>query len=161
MPIWARPVAVLGVLAGLAGCGSARGAWVREAETGASVSDEERPFDAASSHYLSDAAPKSGPQRLSRTITLGSIVDAGRAPARATPSPDSATATVQMNHSVQPPSYGYAEVPVFAPAPSAPSPASGSGASGVQPGQDFPAPASHGPAFPFQSSPASPWETGR
>jgi hypothetical protein len=161
MSIRARSVAALAALAVAAGCGGARGAWVREAETGAALGNEELAEGAASSQYRSDAAPKSGPRRLARTITLGSVVDTGRAPAHPGPSPGPATVTVQVNNYVQPASYGYAEVPIFAPAPSAPPPATGTRASGVQPGQDFPAPASHGPAFPFQSSPASPWETGR
>jgi hypothetical protein len=153
MWVCARFVGAFALLA--AGCVSARNVPVREPQ----ADGEQHALDARVSHYRSDAAPKTGPQRLARTITLGSVVDTSRAPTPAAPLPGPAPATLQPNTHVQP-SYGYSEIPVFAPAPSAPPPRE-SGSSSVQPGQDFPAPPSHGPAFPFQSSPASPWETGR
>jgi hypothetical protein len=162
---FAHCLGTLAVLAGTASCGAEvpSSAWVREPESGGALGDEELALERhVNDTYTSSAAPKSGPQRLDRTITLGSVVDTSRGPAPASAAPGSPAVTIQVNNYVQRAAYGYVDTPTYAPAPSAPNtPARGSGGAGVQPGQNYPAPVSHGPAFPFQASPASPWESQR
>jgi len=163
MAVLARPLVTLAVLAWATGCGAdlTSSAWVREPEAGGSLGDRELERRAGAA-YTSEAAPKTGPQRLAHTITLGAVVDTGRGPAPAAATPGPAAVTIQVNNYVAPATYGLEEVPAFVTTPSGPaSAARGTGNTGVQPGQNFPAPVSRGPAFPFQSSPASPWETGR
>jgi hypothetical protein len=166
MSALARPLVALLALACATGCGAdltSSSAWVHEPESGGSLGDTELALERhGGAAYTSEAAPKTGPRRLAHTITLGSVVDSGRGPAPAAAAPGPPAVTIQVNNHVAPATYGLSEVPAFVTTPSGPaSTARGTGSAGVQPGQNFPAPVSYGPAFPFQSNPASPWETRR
>jgi len=170
-----RSLAALLTLASLAGCGgaAANSEWVREPEGGGSLAggealglERDRAVDTTS-----DSAPKSGPQRLDHTVTLGSIVATSPDPAPpGAPAPASVVVTVNNYGGGygSAPYYGYGYAPYFAgsrPGGGAPPHAStlpsGGGSGGVQPGQSWPAAPSYGPSFPYHLSPASPWETKR
>jgi hypothetical protein len=158
-------------------CGGAanNAAWVREPEGGGALGEEPAAFDHESSlaDATSDSAPQGGPQRLNHTVTLGQVMVAPPDPAApgGAQGPGSLTINV-INYTNSAPygyggyGYGYAGVP-FVGRFAGGSPSSpvvtphGGGASIVQPGQSWPAPASHGPSFPYSTSPASPWETRR
>jgi len=105
--------------------------------------------------------------RLSRTITLGEIdvitTRDGAAPAAAA-GPSVTVNNYNQVNVVTPAlgygSYGYTRgLPSFSAGRVAPSP-SPSG-SGLQPGQNWPAIADHGPSFPYGAAPASPWTRAR
>jgi hypothetical protein len=122
-------------------------------------------------------APAAARPRLARTVTLGETVASEPAPAPAAPGPAGAPVQVVINNYVTVPSYD--AVPVYAPLYPALRPAhhgggreggarveagrgtrsqSQPGRANVTPGQDFPAPRSYGPSFPFKTAPASPWQ---
>jgi len=121
--------------------------------------------DDGAASFTSRSAPSAGPQRLDHTITLGEVTSTAPAGAGApAPGPGGTSVTVNVTNYVQPAqSYGYGEIPVLAiggnvPTASAPhAPRSSS----TQPGQDWPAPVSHGPTFPYKTGPASPWEAAK
>jgi len=158
----------------LGGCGAAvsNEAWLREPEPGTLAAGEPLrvEHDAAltsTTSMVSDAAPRSGPQRLDRTITLGSVeATAAAAPAPAAGTP--ATVVVNVNTYTPPayaPYYGgyYGAFPVARSSGGghAPSNAARTSPAPVLPGQNWPAAPSYGPSFPYSTSPASPWETKR
>jgi hypothetical protein len=154
----------------LTGCGGAltNSAWIAEPESGAVEADAHAALaqDGTVALTTSDSAPKGGPQRLDHTVTLGEVVATPRDPsAPVAAAPPSTSITINVNGYGAPAGYGYG-VPIAtgfsgtAARPSSAAPRS-SGSSTVQPGQSWPAPASAGPSFPFNTSPASPWETKR
>jgi hypothetical protein len=58
--------------------------------------------------------------------------------------------------------YGYARIPAgFSPGHVTPYPTHSAASSGPLPGQSWPAIVDHGPSFPYQSLPASPWTRTR
>jgi hypothetical protein len=156
------------------GCGATGLAWVHERESGVDLSpptapseSTARPADPSNVYPATDPAAQpaesSGPHRLDRTITLGGTTEAS---ARAYDAPTAAgnpAATTIVNVYVNQPGmaygtsygYGYASPVVVAPrsaivrtqAPAA-----------LRPGLDWPAVPNHGPAFPYRTGPASPWD---
>jgi hypothetical protein len=155
-------------LLGLAGCGSAvsNADWVRAPEPGTLSADESLTLDHEQTTLtLSEAVPSSGPQRLARTITLGSVE--AMPPSAPAPSPaGTATVVVNVNNYSQPAyaPYGgyYGALPVaLSDRGGRPSSPARSGPAPVIPGQSWPAAPSYGPSFPYSTSPASPWETKR
>ena len=170
-----RSLAVAFALVSLAGCGgaAANSEWVREPEGGGSLAGGESlglEHD-ATVDTTSDSAPKSGPQRLDHTVTLGSVVATSPDPAApGAPAPSSIVINVNNYGGGygSTPSYGYGYAPYFAgsrPGGGAPPHAStlpsGGSSGGTQPGQSWPAAPNYGPSFPYHLSPASPWETKR
>jgi hypothetical protein len=163
------PWAVLAAAAFVTACGGelSSAAWVREPEGGGALGDPvtlER--DEAAAYRTSEARPLGSAPRLDHTVTLGEVVATGPSPASpAAPATSQPSITINVNNYAQHGGAGYyAEVPVFVASSSArtsTSTAQSHGASNVQPGQDWPAPVSHGPSFPFPTSPASPWEIRR
>ncbi len=117
------------------------------------------PIPVTAEQELSEPRP-----RLNHTVTLGEIdvvaTQSGAAP-ETSPGP-----TVIVNNynqvNVATPalgygSFGYARAPLgFSPGRVTGAPAR-SGASGPQPGQNWPAVGDHGPSFPYAPAPASPW----
>jgi hypothetical protein len=169
-----RSYALLVAVLSLTGCGGAasNGEWVREPEGGGSLGDAPISLERDPSlDTQSDAAPKNGPKRLDHTVTLGSVFEAPPDPA-APGAPAPASITINVNnysggYGTPYYGYGYAAYAGSGFRPSAPGggfpshPSQGSGSSTVQPGQSWPAAPSYGPAFPYHTSPASPWETRR
>jgi hypothetical protein len=155
-------------LLGLPGCGSAvsNADWVRAPEPGTLSGNEPLSLEHEQTTVtVSDAVPRSGPQRLAHTVTLGSVEATPQIAAPAAPA-GGTTVVVNVNNYSQPAyaPYGgyYGALPVAlsdralhppAPARSGPAP--------VIPGQSWPAAPSYGPSFPYSTSPASPWETKR
>ena len=155
----------------LAGCGGAANeGWVREPEGGGSLGDEQVALehDAAPPELTSDSAPQAGPRRLDHTVTLGEVYVTPPAPGAPGPASPGSSVTVTVNNYVTSgPGYGYGGYGVVpfvsrggfsGGAASSPAFMPRGGGGTVQPGQSFPAPPSYGPAFPYQLSPASPWE---
>jgi len=159
------------------GCGATGLDWVGEAhlesasqQQRAASNEAERVGRGKSSSIPATAEPNSAEARprLSHTITLGEIDvvavsdGAGR---EAAPGP-----LVTVNNynqlNVVTPALGYGTFgyfrsqPGFSPTNVAPGP-SLSSTSGVQPGQDWPSVADHGPSFPYGSTPAPPWSRSR
>jgi hypothetical protein len=165
------PVALL--LLSLAGCGgaAANADWVREPEGGGSLGSEEPLALEHDASMTSDSAPTGGPQRLAHTVTLGAVVAAPSDPAApAAPAPSSITINLINYGGGQSPyyGYGYGYLPYYGsgrpgggspPSGFPPHPSQGGGPAPMQPGQSWPAAPSYGPAFPYHTGPASPWET--
>jgi hypothetical protein len=163
----ARTRAWLGlvVLAGTTACGAelSSSEWVHEPERGGALGQQQLlERDDAIASFTSRSAPSAGPQRLDHTITLGEVTSSAPTGAGVpAPAPGGTSVTVNVTSYAQPAqSYGYGEIPVLTsggnvPTASAPR---ASRSSSTQPGQDWPAPVSHGPAFPYKTGPASPWE---
>ncbi|HET7545208.1 MAG TPA: hypothetical protein VFK05_35325 [Polyangiaceae bacterium] len=105
--------------------------------------------------------------RLSHTVTLGEI----DAPAASAEPEGAQGPTLIVNNynqvNVMTPAfgygaYGYAGIPAgFSPGHVAPHPSHSAASSGPLPGQNWPAIADHGPSFPYQTLPASPWTRTR
>lgn len=160
----------------LTACGGAatNAEWVQEPEGGGSIGQQPVALDHdAVAETTSDYAPKNGPQRLDHTVTLGSVFVAPPDPS--SPSgPPPASVTINLNNynggGYGTPYYGgYGYVPYYAGGgfrpgggfPSGGNPSHGGGSSTIQPGQSWPSVPSYGPAFPYHTGPASPWETRR
>ena len=170
-----RSLTVAFALLSLSGCGAAANSeWVREPEGGGSLGGGESlaAEHDASVDTTSDSAPKTGPQRLDHTVTLGSVV--ATYPEPAAPGAAGPSVVVNVNNYTggygSTPYYGgYGYAPYFAGSrpggggapPHASHQPSGGGSSGMIPGQSWPSAPSYGPSFPYQLSPASPWQTKR
>ncbi len=163
-------LAALGlVLAVLPACaGAASGSeWVREPESSAELGDTRGAFehDPRTTLLLREAAPRSGPRRLDRPVTLGEVVDSGGVPAAAAAPGPSPTVIVNVNNTGQPVYAGYGYLGASALVDRGYGQTGGqvsrSGSSSIVPGQNFPAPPSYGPSFPYSTSPASPWGAQR
>jgi hypothetical protein len=176
-----RSLAAGFALASLAGCGgaAANSDWVREPEGGRLGGGEALGLGSdAAADTTSDSAPKSGPQRLDHTVTLGSVVATSPAPATPDAAASSSSVVINLNNY----GGGYGSTPYYGGGYGAPysgyapyfagsrwgggaahaGTAPGrSGSGSTQPGQSWPAAPSYGPSFPYQLSPASPWETKR
>ena len=165
----------------LSGCATTNSAWLSEPEAGMSLgADLVAPLDSHASYAHSQVPPAAtslepaaenaeAPRtRLQRTLTLsGETSVAEAAPAAATGAPAAPSSVVIVNNYVTTPSYGGpydGYYPVFHPGHGR---VSGDGESRartraspprVQPAQDFPAPPSYGPTFPYKTAPASPWK---
>ncbi len=165
-----------GALSCAIGCSATTGSsWVREPEPGFFPSDDAKlgtsahpveplvePLAPDSTSELAEA-PSSRP-RLTRTVTLGETLVAyserGSEPRVA----DRSNVNVTINNYVTPENDhydGYYPVPFVREVrhdggarPSPPMRPS-------RPGQSWPAPPEHGPAFPFKTAPASPWAPDR
>jgi len=160
-------VAFAGVAA--LGCGTTTGsAWVREPEPGPFASDEaaltaplhsDDTFDEPMrSRWAPDEESRVRP-RLDRTITLGETGAATSERPAEGRAAESGPISITINNYLTSPrsDQGYYVAPVFERAPvqrAAP-------ARPTEPGQDWPALPSYGPAFPFRTAPASPWAPAR
>jgi hypothetical protein len=156
------------------GCGATGLAWVDQPESASGWSGSEersvanvpvrprasKPIPAAAD---AEPAPENHP-RLNHTITLGEV-DA-TAPAEQAPGPYGPPVSVTINNYGQTggaaPGYaGYGYAGGFARGGnfnrSGVTGASRASSGGMQPGQNWPGVADHGPSFPFRSAPASPW----
>jgi len=172
-------VAMLGLaaIAGALGCGATAGStWVTQPEPGPFVSDDDAALASENSFHALDE-PKTSPAaldvafdeeskprpRLNRTVTLGETFagDPGRPEA---PGATGGPIAITINNYVAAsnPYAGYFGSPyivdgfrpidgVTRPTPPSAQPAP------MQPGQNWPALPSYGPAFPFKTAPASPW----
>ncbi|HEY3497511.1 MAG TPA: hypothetical protein VGK73_22595 [Polyangiaceae bacterium] len=160
----------------LAGCATSSAAWLREPEAGMSLGEhlsarlEEPPLDAARAAPLQSepiALPVESESRprLQRTVTLGGEISAAEARAVPAAAPGAAPVQVVVNNYL--PAYGApyeTYYPAVRPARGRADSESDSrnrargSAPRVQPGQDFPAPPSYGPSFPYKTAPASPWQ---
>lgn len=159
----------------LTGCGAAvsNEAWLREPEPGTLTAAESLSVEhdaslaVATPGTVSDAAPRTGPQRLDRTITLGAVE--ATPPSTVPSAPGAAPTTVVVNvNNYGAPAYApyggyYGAFPVARSERGAHSPSHAvqSTPAPVIPGQNWPAAPSYGPSFPYSTSPASPWETKR
>lgn len=172
----ARVVVSSFLLVGAAGCATAGSTWVSQPEPGFFPNDDEalRASASSSAHPLETLAENSAPNpggeldeaktsrpRLTRTVTLGETYAAYTERAPESRSADRSNVNVTVNNYVTPQNdnydgyygYGYG-VPVLR-HPTQPI------ARPTRPGQSWPAPKSHGPAFPFKTAPASPWAPDR
>jgi hypothetical protein len=168
------------VLAFAAGCATSGSTWVSQPEPGFFASDDEVAL-ATSAHPIETFHEPNTPAwqsagaldegnsprpRLTRTVTLGETFAAyTEPPADARPA-DRSNVTVTVNNYVTQPNdtydgyYGYG-VPLYR------STRGNGGArpshpiAPTRPGQSWPAPRSHGPAFPFRTAPADPWAPAR
>ena len=154
----------------VAGCGATGLDWVAEAHL-ESAQQQQRVSAVTpptSRRAMSDSIPAtaepSSPDarpRLSRTVTLGEIDVVAT---RTAPPAASGPSVIVNNYNqvnVVTPSFGYGNAYAlgtgrFSPAHVTPHGAQ-TGASSPLPGQSWPAVADHGPRFPYQASPASPW----
>lgn len=105
----------------------------------------------------SDAPPPRA--RLSRTVTLGEVIEPApepTAPAVAAAPPAPVNVTVNNYVTAPAPVYGgwVERAPVRHASPPAAPPRS---AGQTTPAQNWPAPRSYGPSFPFKTGPSSPW----
>jgi hypothetical protein len=168
------------LLFALSGCATtSNSAWLNEPEAGMSLGSE---LSASVAHadrpaYASDVgveranvgerAADAPRRRLDRTVTLSGATVAAETRALAD-APAAAPAPVQVtvNNYAAPPAYGgvyddyyYSGARHFGGGPVEDRPQRvRPTAPNVQPGQDFPAPRSFGPAFPYKTAPASPWQ---
>jgi hypothetical protein len=165
------------------GCGATAGStWVTQPEPGPFVSDtdalsaSENSFHALDEPKTSQAAlevafdeERRPRPRLNRTVTLGEAFVSTAERSGAPQAPVGAPLAITINNYVAAPNpyySGYYGAPFIAdgfrpidggtrPAPPSAQPAP------MQPGQNWPALPSYGPAFPFKTAPASPWERSR
>jgi hypothetical protein len=157
------------------GCSTTAGStWVSQPEPGPFADDElalaDQHPDGLDASKVSTFAPalevEGRPQprpRLDRTVTLGEV-HAGYAERTEKAAPGAAPVSVTINNYVTPANNydGYYGAPYFvgdfrrsgAPRPAQP-------IAPTQPGQNWPALPSYGPAFPFKTAPASPWAPAR
>ncbi|HKO52259.1 MAG TPA: hypothetical protein VJV79_31340 [Polyangiaceae bacterium] len=155
------------------GCGATGLDWVGEAHLASAQQQTVNTASAASSRRPATASiPATAQQdaseprpRLNRTVTLGEMDVADARVAGSGPPSGASVNIYNYNYNqvnVPPPSFGYGTFgysgtrPGFVPARVTPLP-SRPGAASPQPGQNWPAVADHGPSFPYQSLPASPW----
>jgi hypothetical protein len=158
------------------GCATTGLAWVHERESGVDLTPPEPPSEsAARTAAPSNVTPPNDPiapppdsshRRLDRTITLGGTTESSvQAYDPAPPASDPRGTTIVNVYVNQPMGtpygagygygYGYASPLVVAPraavvrtqAPTA-----------LRPGLDWPAVPNRGPAFPYRTGPASPWD---
>jgi hypothetical protein len=158
------------------GCSTTAGStWVSQPEPGP-FSDEALALtepsleEPSASNFVRDLEVEGRPEarpRLDRTITLGEV-HAGYTERSSDPAPGPAPVTVTINNYVATPNYddGYYAAPALVGDfrrgdPSRPSRPSRPVARPTQPGQNWPALPSYGPAFPFKTAPASPWARAR
>jgi len=105
--------------------------------------------------------------RLSHTVTLGEIdAPAASAVPERLPGPTLIVNNYNQVNVMTPAlgygGYGYARIPAgFSPGHVTPYPTHSAASSGPLPGQNWPAIADHGPSFPYQTLPASPWSRTR
>ena len=142
-------LAVLVALSGLSACGATSGQeWLH-------TPIDEREVHAAELSEAPPALPSDERPRLRQTITLGesyASVASESAPAAA-PGGSPVPVTVNTHVPVTVNNYAtYGYGPGYRPA--APAPVRGAVPAT---GEDFPAPPSYGPSFPYRASPASPW----
>jgi hypothetical protein len=112
--------------------------------------DEQTPLLQAT---RAESAPAARP-RLEHTITLGETDASYVPPPAAADAGSGANVQVQVQTNVPVTINTYGSYPGDVVAPRA-LPAQPS--TTLEPGQNFPAPASYGPGFPYRSGPASPW----
>jgi hypothetical protein len=177
--------ALLGSALVFAGCATGQ-AWVREPEDAfssatspelAQLTASERPLSETSAAGPNFEQPVEAPRRrLDHVVSLGegaSGTPAQADGARASPNP---TVVVNIVNTTAPgaTSYGYGYAGDYGVSAtrfagshhptgvSRVAPARVGTSGGTPPvGQDWPAPASHGPSFPYHTGPASPWERTR
>ena len=167
----ARIVVSTALLAGVVGCSATTGSsWVHEPEPGGFANDDAtvevtghpvealvEPLAPTRTDELAQA-PSPRP-RLTRTITLGETLVAYTERAPEPRAADRSSVHVTVNNYVTPQNEsddgyysGYYGGRFVRPSqPIAP----------TRPGQNWPAPKSYGPAFPFKTAPASPWAPDR
>lgn len=155
------------------GCSTTAGStWVSQPEPGPFADDalalrEPNLEEPTASTFVRELEVEGRPQarpRLDRTVTLGEV-HAGYTERSSDPAPGPAPVSVTINNYVATPTYddGYYVAPAIVgdfrrgdhSRPSRPA------ARPTQPGQNWPALPSYGPAFPFKTAPASPWSPAR
>jgi len=160
-------------------CGATGLDWVSEAHSASASAqrvNEAPPFSVAPASATTaipataEQSPTDSRPRLNHTVTLGEI-DAP--PASAPADRSSGPALIVNNYNqvnVMTPTfgyggyggYGYSRIPAgFSPGHVTPYPTHSAASSGPLPGQNWPAIADHGPSFPYQALPASPWTRTR
>jgi hypothetical protein len=166
------------VLLALSGCATSNSAWLSEPEAGMSLGSDlavplahgDRPTPYATLGVREPvasggSAPAGSRRRLDRTVTLSGVITSAEVEATAGAPPATPRVQVTVNNYAAPPAYGgFYDDSYYGPLffrdgiaddrpersrPKAPT---------VGPGQDFPAPPSYGPPFPFKTAPASPWK---
>lgn len=154
----------------LAGCGAAAGhGWVDDPRGGhppVTSASQAQPVSALGT--TEGALQGAARPRLNHTVTLGEIEVAAADPTAGAPSRGGAgnpSVTINNYNVVNlatPAGYGYAALGY---GPASPSFSAGSAAhsssAAVTPGQSWPVIADHGPSFPYQSGPGSPWARQR
>lgn len=166
-----------------AGCATGQ-AWVREPEDAfSSATSPELAQLTASETSLSEAPPRSSKlgepgdtprRRLDHVVSLGEGATAPSAQSDGAGANATPTVVVNIVNTSAPgsTSYGYGYTSDYAPSfagsrhvatgVSRVVPARTGTSGGTPPvGHDWPAPASHGPSFPYHTGPASPWERTR
>jgi len=144
----ARASALSALSLALAGCATTSGQdWLN--------SPIDAPAATTTIYVSADSSGATRP-RLRQTITLGESY-AGTADSAAPAPNDGSSVHVNVATYVPVTINNYGTYPAVFDATVTPLPRATHSTS-PQPGQDFPAPPSYGPSFPYQTSPASPWK---